>query len=55
MKTYIVLYVKNGRVGSIPNTPENLAYLKDHFCLSLIQKDINGTAHYDVLGCYKKH
>jgi hypothetical protein len=55
MKTYIVLYLRGGRVASVINTPENLAHLKSQFCLSLIQKDVTGTLHYDVLGCYKKH
>jgi len=55
MKTYIILYVKNGRIASVDNTSENLDYLKKRFCLSLIQRDVTGTLHYDVLGCYKKH
>ena len=48
-KQYIVLYIHGGRYASLPLTLENLAELQDKFCLSLIQKDANGTEHYNVL------
>ena len=50
MKAYIVLYNRRvGRIGSVPLTDENRAALRAQFCLSLIQTDVSGTEHYEVI------
>ena len=48
--TWIVLWLKNGRLGSVANTPENLVALREQLHLGLIQRDTNGTEHYEVFG-----
>ena len=48
-KTYIVLYLKGGRIASFENTGGILASLRDRFLLSLIQVDKTGTKHYNIL------
>jgi hypothetical protein len=50
VKSYIVLWRNNGRIGSVTKTEENLTQLKRDFFLSLIQEDVTGTHHYEVLG-----
>lgn len=50
MKKWLVLWKDNGRIGSVELTPENLAYLKQRFCMDLIQRDATGTEHWNVLG-----
>lgn len=47
MKQGIVLYVKGGRFASFEHTVENLADIKRQCYVVLIQKDVNGTEHYN--------
>lgn len=47
---YIVLWVKGGRVGSIELNKFNLDYLNKQLRLNLIQTDISGTMHLNVMG-----
>jgi hypothetical protein len=47
--TYLVFYTQNARIGSVPNTPANQAAARKIMVLSLIQRDITGTEHYNVL------
>jgi len=46
------------RVGSVPKTKLNILKIelemKKQFCIELIQTDINGTLHYNVLGRREK-
>lgn len=50
-QAWVVLYVRNARIGSVPLADDNLGYLRKHLCLSLIQKDqLGGHEHYYVLG-----
>ena len=53
-KTYIVLYVRNGRIASFENTEDKLGELVNTFNVSLIQRDYNGTLHYNVFGVNKQ-
>ena len=48
--TYIVFWVRGGRVGSVENTPENLAAAQKEMRLSLIQTDATGTQHSQSMG-----
>lgn len=48
-KKYIVYWVKNVRIGSIELTNENIKESKKKFNMNLIQKDITGTEHYEVI------
>ena len=47
--TYLVFYARGARIGSVPNTPENLTAARALMRLSLIQRDITGTEHYAVV------
>lgn len=44
----MVLYVRDARIGSLPNTPVNQASARKLMHLSLIQRDATGTEHYSV-------
>jgi hypothetical protein len=46
---WLVLWVRGGRIGSVPLTPENKTTLQAEFCMSLMQIDITGTEHWHVL------
>ena len=50
MEKWIVLYLKNARIASFELTNENEKNLQKTFVLCLIQQDITGTKHYNVLG-----
>jgi len=55
-KTRIVLYIKGERFISflVPDiNGQGLPELKKELCLYLMQKDINGTEHYNVLGIFR--
>jgi hypothetical protein len=54
-KPYIVLYVKNYRVGSVEKSSQALTYFAKHFVLNKIQEDVTGTMHFNVLGVRKPH
>ena len=47
--SYIVLWKGNSKLGSLPYELDTLDTLNAKFCLSLIQRDITGTEHYEVL------
>ena len=53
-KCYIVLWKRNARLASVELTNDNYNYLAERFYLSLIQKDITGTLHFEVLGIKAK-
>ena len=52
---YLVLWHNNGRIASVMLTEENRKYFTDLFLMSLIQKDTNGTEHWNVLSSRKKN
>lgn len=47
-KQWIVLWIKNQRMGSIELTEENIIELKNRFNMTLIQTDVTRTEHYEV-------
>ena len=49
-KKFIVLYLKGGRIGSVPLTKRNKDEARKCMRLSLIQTDMAGSEHYNVLG-----
>jgi hypothetical protein len=49
MNQWLVFYAKNARIGSLPLTQQNLDGMKAQFCMSLIQTDVSGTQHWNVL------
>lgn len=51
---WLVFWVKNGRIGSLPLTEENIDGMKALFCMSLIQTDDTGTQHWDILSPWGK-
>jgi len=51
---YLVFYVKGARIASIKKTEKILTDLNSKLYLSLIQEDITGTVHYNVLGIKKR-
>ena len=57
-KQWIVFHSNGMRVGSVPKTKLNILKIelemKKQFCIELIQTDINGTLHYNVLGRREK-
>ncbi len=46
---WLVFHAHGVRVGSVENTPENLAEAKRLMTCQLIQRDVTGTEHYSVL------
>ena len=48
-QSYIVLWKDNSKLGSLPYELDTLDTLNAKFYLSLIQRDITGTEHYEVL------
>jgi len=48
-QSYIVLWKGNSKLGSLPYELDTLDTLNAKFYLSLIQRDITGTEHYEVL------
>jgi hypothetical protein len=54
MNRWLVFYAKNARIGSLPITDQNLDGMKVVFCLSLIQTDLTGTQHWNVLSPWGK-
>jgi hypothetical protein len=54
MKKWLVLYAKNARIGSLPLTDQNLGGMKALFCMSLVQRDITGTEHWNILSPWGK-
>jgi hypothetical protein len=49
MKKWLVFYAKNARIGSLPLTDQNLDGMHALFCMSLIQTDMTGTQHWNML------
>lgn len=50
---YLVFYVHNARLGSVPATDANRTEAHRAMVLHLIQRDVTGTEHYAVLGLHK--
>ncbi len=50
---WIILWKDGGRMGSVGLTKKNLAELRRQFSLRLIQKDLAGHEHYDVVAVKK--
>ena len=51
---WLVFYVRNQRIGSLPLTKENLEGMKADFCMSLIHRDATGTEHWNIIAPYHK-
>lgn len=49
-KTYMVFYQRGGHVGSVPRTKKNETEARRCMILNLIQRDVDGTEHYAILG-----
>lgn len=49
-KKFIVFYLRNGRIGSVPLTKRNENEARKCMRLSLLQEDHSGTKHYEILG-----
>ena len=54
MTKWLVLWVRGGRIGSVPLTEESLAHYKLNYCTDVIQTDITGTVHLNILGLLPK-
>lgn len=49
-KAYSVYWIKNSRIGSFETDSQNAKEMFKLFNMSLIQTDITGTKHYEILG-----
>ena len=47
---WIVLWINNNRIGSVELNQSNWNRIEKEFHYSLIQTDITGTVHLEVLG-----
>jgi hypothetical protein len=54
MNQWLVFFARNARIGSLPLTEQNLDGMKAQFCMSLIQTDVTGTQHWDILSPWGK-
>jgi hypothetical protein len=54
MTSWLVFYAKNARIGSLPLTQQNLDGMKAQFCMSLVQTDVTGTQHWEILSPWGK-
>jgi hypothetical protein len=54
MNQWLVFYAKNARIGSLPLTEQNLDGMKAQFCMSLIQTDVTGTQHWEIISPWGK-
>lgn len=54
MKKWLVFFAKNARIGSLPLNDQNLDGIHALFCMSLIQTDMSGTEHWNILSPWGK-
>ena len=52
-KKWIVLWKNGNRIGSIELNESNWNHVKEEFNYSIIQKDVTGTIHLEMIG-FKK-
>jgi hypothetical protein len=53
-KKWIVFWFKGNRIGSVENTESNWKQIKELFHYNIIQTDITGTIHLNVLSLTNK-
>lgn len=50
MSKWIVFWIKGGRIGSVELNDANWIEIKKTFVYNVIQTDITGTVHLNILG-----
>ena len=53
-KKWIVFWFNGGRIGSVELNESNWNQIKDELIYNIIQTDVTGTVHLDVLGITDK-